>query len=69
MHLQEGLLDNNSCNLLFNDYQEFVKVHALNRDKQVIFTSDFSQVTPYKVKDHSYNNNHIIKFSKAWLNT
>jgi hypothetical protein len=33
-----------------------------------MFTSNFEEVSPYKVKDHSYNNNHLIKFSKQWLN-
>ena len=68
MHLQEGVLDNQNIDLFFNNYSDFVEKISLNTKNIIMFTSDFSEVSPYKVKDHSYNNNHIIKYSNIWLN-
>lgn len=68
LHLQEGTLTREDQDLGFTKYDQFVD--KISRDKEVntIFTSDFSQSTFYKVKDDSVNYNHIIKFSKEWLN-
>jgi hypothetical protein len=68
LHLQEKVLDSDNINLFFNDYNKFVKEVSQNMNNTIMFTSNFEEVSPYKVKDHSYNNNHLIKFSKQWLN-
>jgi|TARA_R100001079_G_C4421822_1_gene140119 hypothetical protein len=68
LHLQEKVLDSDNINLFFNDYDKFIKEVSQNMNNTIMFTSNFQEVSPYKVKDHSYNNNHLIKFSKQWLN-
>ena len=68
LHLQEKVLDSDNINLFFNDYDKFIKEVSQNMNNTIMFTSNFEEVSPYKVKDHSYNNNHLIKFSKQWLN-
>lgn len=68
LHLQREVLLNEQCNLFFNDYDIFVDTIAYNKNIEVFFTSNFENYTDYKVRDDSYNGNHIIKFSKEWLN-
>ena len=68
LHLQEGILDDDNCKLIFDDYDKFVETVSLDMDRKIMFTSNFKEVSPYKVKDHSFNNNHIIKYSNLWLN-
>lgn len=67
MHLQEGVLDDELIDDLWDNYDKFVNDVAYDRSKIVIFTSNFENYTPYKVEDHSYNYNHLIQFSKEWL--
>lgn len=66
-HLQEGILDEESIKNLWFNYDKFIEDVALDRTKVILFTSNFENYTPYKVEDHSYNYNHLIKFSKEWL--
>ncbi len=68
MHLQEGILTREQQDLGFKQYNEFVDSISKNREIKTIFTSNFEENTFYKVKDDSNNFNHIIKFSKEWLN-
>lgn len=67
MHLQEGILEDEYIEDLWNDYGKFIDTVAQDRSRTVIFTSNFENYTPYKVEDHSYNYNHLIQFSKEWL--
>ena len=66
-HLQEGHLEDELIDNLWNNYDKFVNEVALDRSKKIIFTSNFENYTPYKVEDDSYNYNHLIQFSKEWL--
>jgi len=66
-HLQEGHLEDELIDNLWNNYDKFVNEVALDRSKKIIFTSNFENYTPYKVEDNSYNYNHLIQFSKEWL--
>ena len=67
LHLQKGTIFQNEWDKFFNQYQTFVEEIALNKKLTVFFTSNFENFTDYKVRDDSYNANHIIKFSKEWL--
>jgi len=53
---------------LFNDYKSF-KANYLYQDNgnSVLFSSDFSEFTPYKIKDFSVNNNNITKYDPMWF--
>lgn len=68
MHVQEGVLNEKDRELGFRNYNEFVDKVSRNPEIITIFTSDFTESTFYKIKDDSNNFNHIIKFSKEWLN-
>lgn len=68
LHVQEGVLPLDKIELGFTDYIKFLEVSNENSTQKVLYTGDFSQSTAYKVKDDSNNYNHLIKFSKEWLN-
>ena len=68
LHVQEGILPLEQIELGFNDYTKFLEQSNKSNPEKVIYTGDFSQSTLYKVKDDSNNYNHLIKFSKEWLN-
>lgn len=67
LHFQEGTVTSEETRQFFSSFPRFV--HKVGRDKgrKVLFTSDFEEVALYKVKDLSYNNNHLIKYSDEWL--
>jgi len=68
LHIQNSLMSKAEIKQLFNDYKSF-KANYLYQDNgnSVLFSSDFSEFTPYKIKDFSVNNNNIIKYDPMWF--
>jgi len=54
--------------LVFKDYKLFKDSYLyLETTNSVLFSSDFSEFTSYKVKDFSANRNNIIKYDPRWF--
>jgi len=66
LHLQETYLDDEYCKLFFRDFDKFLPI-AKNPDNIPIYTGDFKDTTPYRIKDLSGNGNHPIIFRKEWM--
>jgi len=67
MHIQYGLTPERDIELFFNNYEEFNDKTKSLTNKDNIFTSDFKNITQYKILDQSLNGNHPIRYSKEWL--
>ena len=67
MHIQYGITPERDIELFFNNYEEFNNKTKSLTNKENIFTSDFKNLTQYKILDQSSNGNHPIKYSKEWL--
>ncbi len=67
MHIQYGITPERDIELFFNNYEEFNNKTKSLTNKENIFTSDFKNITQYKVLDQSSNGNHPIRYSKEWL--
>jgi hypothetical protein len=66
LHLQETYLDDEYCKLFFRDFDKFLPI-AKNPNNIPIYTGDFKDTTPYRIKDLSGNGNHPIIFRKEWM--
>ena len=66
LHLQETYLDDEYCKLFFRDFDKFLPI-AKNPVNIPIYTGDFKDTTPYRIKDLSGNGNHPIIFRKEWM--
>lgn len=67
MHLQEKSIEHEHIKLFFDDYNKFLDLKLDVKKNKVFFTSDFSNITPYKILDQSGNGNHPIIFRLEWL--
>ena len=67
LHLQEAYLDDQYCKLFFNDYYKFLSEIGSKAEQRPIFSGDFKDITPYRIKDLSNNGNHPIIFRKEWM--
>lgn len=66
LHIQESYLDDAYCKLFFSDFDKFLP-KGTNPDNNPIFTGNFKDITPYKIKDLSGNGYHPIIFRKEWM--
>lgn len=66
LHLQETYLDDEYCKLFFYNFDKFLTV-SRDPENVPIFTGDFKDLTPYRIKDLSGNGNHPIIFRKEWM--
>lgn len=66
LHLQESYLDDEYCKLFFSNFEKFIPI-AKDPSNVPIYTGDFKDVTPYRIKDLSGNGNHPIIFRKEWM--
>jgi len=68
LHIQNKLMGKADLDSLFNNYEEFKHSYLYGENSEsVIFSSDFIESTPYKIKDHSSNKSHIIKYDPLWF--
>jgi len=67
LHIQDGLLLNRDKELFFNDFESFNVYFRADDHKVIYFSSDFEDVTEYKVMDKSANGNHPLLFDREWL--
>lgn len=68
LHIQNKLMSKLETDLVFKDYKLFKDSYLyLETTNSVLFSSDFSEFTPYKVKDFSANRNNIIKYDPRWF--
>lgn len=67
LHFQEDILEKENIDLFFKDISTFCYTVARDMSKTILFTSDFEEISTYKVKDLSYNSNHLIRYSERWL--
>lgn len=67
VHIQYGVADDKQERYFFRRYDKFLDDIKENPEREYIFTSDFKQVTEYKILDQSPNGNHPIRYSKQWL--
>ena len=67
LHLQDKPLDKEYEKLFFNDFKKFLDLKLDVKKNKIYFTSDFSQVSPYKILDQSGNGNHPVIFKNDWL--
>ena len=67
IHIQEGLLLTKDVELFYSDFETFCHFFGTNNGVKAYFSSDFSQISLYKIKDHSNNGNHALLFSSEWL--
>lgn len=68
LHIQDKLMSRPSVQLLFEDYEKFKNIYLYGEDcNSVLFSSDFSESTPYKIKDFSLNKNNLIKYDPMWF--
>jgi len=69
LHIQNKLMGKADLDSLFDNYEEFKHNYLYGENSEsVIFSSDFTETTPYKVKDYSSNKNNIIKYDPLWFN-
>tara|TARA_E500000318_G_scaffold112057_1_gene133755 strand:+ start:11225 stop:11965 length:741 start_codon:yes stop_codon:yes gene_type:complete len=66
LHITEEVMPQKFIDIFFTNFNSFVKNIAKTDVFKTFFTTNFSAVTPYKIKDFSYNSNHPIKYSKKW---
>lgn len=67
-HYQFGQLWQEDIDSIFNDYEQFKESYLYGDDAEFIFIStDFKESTPYKIKDYSTNNNHLLKLDTRWF--
>ena len=66
LHLQETYLDDEYCKLFFSNFSKFLPI-ARDSENIPIYTGDFKDTTPYRIKDLSGNGNHPIIFRKEWM--
>lgn len=67
VHVQESPLTNKEIDLFFNDFYEFLNLKIDVRKHKVYVTTNFSQTTPYKVRDFSGNGLHPLLFNHEWI--
>jgi hypothetical protein len=67
MHIQYGITPQEDIDLFFDNYDEFLYKTKSLTNTENIFTSNFKDITEYKILDQSLNGNHPIKYSKQWL--
>jgi len=67
MHIQYGITPQEDIDLFFDNYDEFLYKTKSLTNTENIFTSNFKDLTEYKILDQSLNGNHPIKYSKQWL--
>lgn len=67
LHVQETPLTNEEVNLFFNSFDKFLDLKIDVRNNKVYVTTDFSQTTPYKVRDFSGNGLHPLLFNHEWI--
>lgn len=68
LHIENKLLTKPTLDLLFHNYEEFKQNYLYgNTSEYIIFSSDFSEYTSYKVKDYSSNKSNLIKYDPMWF--
>ena len=68
LHIENKLLTKPTLDLLFYNYEEFKQNYLYgNTSEYIIFSSDFSEYTSYKVKDYSSNKSNLIKYDPMWF--
>lgn len=67
LHIEDGLLLSKDKELFFKDFDTFIYYFTDVHEKKVYFSSNFSDVSLYKIRDHSNNSNHALLFSEEWL--
>lgn len=67
LHLQDVPLREEYKKLFFNDYKKFLDLKLDIKKNKVYITTDFSEISPYKILDQSGNGNHPIIFRNEWI--
>lgn len=68
LHIENTLISKPTLNLLFYHYEEFKQNYLYgDNSEKVIFSSDFSEYTSYKIKDYSSNKSNLIKYDPMWF--
>jgi hypothetical protein len=67
LHMQDTPLDKETIGLFFTDFYNFLNLKLDVRENTIYFTSNFSQTTPYKVRDFSGNGLHPLVFNHEWI--
>ena len=67
IHVQETPLTKEDTELFFKDFYEFLNLGIDVKENVVYVTTDFSQTTPYKVRDFSGNGLHPLLFNHEWI--
>ena len=67
LHLQDKPLDPAYQAMFFNDYEKFLDLKLDVKRSKIYITTDFSEVSPYKILDQSGNGNHPVIYKDEWL--
>lgn len=66
LHLQESVMGKESVELFFNNFDSFIETVG-DPFTRPVFTGNFKETTPYRLRDLSGNGNHPIIFRKEWM--
>lgn len=67
LHMQDKPLSKEYIELFFTNFYSFLNLKLDVNDNIIYFTSNFSQTTPYKVRDFSGNGLHPLVFNHEWI--
>lgn len=67
LHVQETRMTKPQIDLFFEDFNKFLELKLDARKNTIYVSTDFGQVTPYKVRDYSGNGLHPLLFNKEWI--
>lgn len=67
LHNQEAKMFEKTKEIFFKDYKKFKDKGFKTKEDVVYVSTDFSEVTPYKVRDFSGNGTHPLLYNKEWI--
>lgn len=67
LHVQESPLTDEQIKLFFDKFEEFIELKFNPKDNVIYISTNFSETTPYKVRDYSGNGLHPLLFNREWI--
>lgn len=67
LHMQEAPLGDDNIKLFFKNYDDFKKLGFKTVEDVVYISTNFAEVTSFKVRDYSGNGLHPLVYSKEWI--
>jgi len=67
LHVQDSPLGLDKIELFFEDFQKFNELKLDPRENTIYVSTNFAEITPYKVRDYSGNGLHPLLFNREWI--